>query len=234
MTWVKRARNGEAAEQVDAQLPRAEVGVVDRSYGHAAAPPNARTLTPSVGLQRRVLPRRGGGSRYGAEPWERDVPEYEDHFPRAGDWDGDGATHVRRDEKRVCEGAPRTGCRVGWAGAGERDRCGPDRQHTGGISGPPERDRERGVIISAGVVVERADRQGVRPEDCPVERIGDDGEHLDRVGEWFRWVGRWTVVHAVGTRVVGGAPRDEHDYAEGSDSHRGRRGRTDGRSAARS
>ena len=41
---------------MDAQPRRAEGGAVGRSYGNAAAPPEARTLTPFVGLQRRVLP----------------------------------------------------------------------------------------------------------------------------------------------------------------------------------
>ena len=45
-----------AAEQWTAQPHRAEAVVVARSYGDTEAPPEAKTLTPCVGLQRWVTP----------------------------------------------------------------------------------------------------------------------------------------------------------------------------------
>ena len=50
-----------------AQPHRAEGTEVSRSYGDAAAPPEARTLTPCVGLQRWVMPPLRFGEGAGIE-----------------------------------------------------------------------------------------------------------------------------------------------------------------------
>ena len=113
------------------------------------APPPKRETTDALGRPAAAgCPAPRGRTRYGAAPWERDVPEYEDHF-RAGDWNRDGATHVRRDGKRVCPGKPRTGWRVGWA-RGKQIGLAPTIQHPQSMSEPLQTagaDGQRGVVI---------------------------------------------------------------------------------------